>query len=84
MKTKRIRNNDRKGRRLERWKSPVGHELLEEINHLGHLAVDENPVPMDQMTIKTSNSKCRLYMCLIEFIDWRWSVMSVFSTSLVN
>jgi hypothetical protein len=48
MKKNRILNNDRNGR-----KSPVGHELLEQVNHLGHLAVDENPVPMDQITIKT-------------------------------
>jgi hypothetical protein len=31
----------------------MGHELLEQVNHLGHLAVDENPVPMDPVTIKT-------------------------------
>ncbi len=28
---------------------------------------------MDQISIKTTNSKCRLYWCLIEFIDWRYS-----------
>ncbi len=28
---------------------------------------------MDQITIKTSNRKCRLYWWLIEFIDWRYS-----------
>jgi hypothetical protein len=28
---------------------------------------------MDQITIKTPNPKCRLYLCLIEFIDWRYS-----------
>ncbi len=27
--------------------------------------------PIDQRTIKTPNPKCRLYWCLIEFIDWR-------------
>jgi hypothetical protein len=26
---------------------------------------------MDQITIKTPNPKCRLYWCLIEFIEWR-------------
>ena len=26
---------------------------------------------IDQITIKTPNPKCRLYCCLIEFIDWR-------------
>jgi hypothetical protein len=30
-------------------------------------------MPMDQITIKTPNSKCRLYWCLIELIDWRYS-----------
>jgi len=28
---------------------------------------------MDEGTIKTPNPKCRLYWCLIEFIDWRYS-----------
>ncbi len=28
---------------------------------------------MDQITIRTPNPKCRLYWCLIEFIDWRYS-----------
>ncbi len=28
---------------------------------------------MDEGTIKTPNPKCRLYWCLIEFIDWRHS-----------
>ncbi len=28
---------------------------------------------MDQVSIKTPNPKCRLYWCLIEFIDWRYS-----------
>jgi hypothetical protein len=28
---------------------------------------------MDQITIKTPNPKCRLYWCLIEFMDWRYS-----------
>jgi hypothetical protein len=32
-----------------------------------------NTKSMDQITIKTPNSKCRLYWCLIEFIDWRYS-----------
>ena len=27
---------------------------------------------MDQMSIKTSNPKCCLYWCLIEFVDWRY------------
>jgi hypothetical protein len=28
-------------------------------------------IPMDQISIKKSNPKCRLYWCLIEFLDWR-------------
>ncbi len=28
---------------------------------------------VDQITIKTPNHKCRLYWCLIEFIDWKYS-----------
>jgi hypothetical protein len=28
---------------------------------------------MDQITVKTPFPKCRLYRCLIEFIDWRTS-----------
>ncbi len=28
---------------------------------------------MDQITIKTPNPKCRLYWCLTEFVDWRYS-----------
>ncbi len=30
-------------------------------------------LPMEEITIKTPNSKCRLYQCIIEFIDWRYS-----------
>jgi hypothetical protein len=30
------------------------------------------PLPIDQTTIKTPNPKCRLYWCLIEFIDWSY------------
>jgi hypothetical protein len=28
---------------------------------------------MDQISIKIPNPKCRLYWCLIELIDWRYS-----------
>ncbi len=28
---------------------------------------------MDEGTIKTPDPKCRLYWCLIEFVDWRYS-----------
>jgi hypothetical protein len=37
-------------------------------------------VLIDQITIKTSKPKCHLNLCLIEFIDWRYS-QSLFSTS---
>ncbi len=30
-------------------------------------------VPVEQISMKTPNPKCRLYWCLIEFIDWRYS-----------
>jgi hypothetical protein len=29
------------------------------------------PFPMDLISTKTTNPKCRLYWCLIEFIGWR-------------
>ncbi len=34
--------------------------------------------PIDQITIKTSNPKCRLYCCLIEFIDLSVSHVGIF------
>jgi hypothetical protein len=30
-------------------------------------------VPMDEGTKKKQNPKCRLYWCLLEFKDWRYS-----------
>ncbi len=38
-------------------------------------SVESKPrVPsMDQKTIKIPNPKCRLYCCLIKFIDWGYS-----------
>ncbi len=37
------------------------------------------------LTIKTSNPKCRLYWCLIEFRDWKYSRSClIFSTPLVS
>jgi|LakMenE01Jun11ns_1017448.scaffolds.fasta_scaffold7920011_1 hypothetical protein len=33
---------------------------------------------MDEGTRKTPNPKCRLYWCLIEFIDWRYLWIDVF------
>jgi hypothetical protein len=40
---------------------------------------------MDQISIKTPNPKCRLYWCLIEFVDWRYSRSCwYFRTSFVN
>jgi hypothetical protein len=32
---------------------------------------DRNIMSIDQITIKTPNTKCRLYWCLIGFINWR-------------
>jgi hypothetical protein len=37
-----------------------------------NFAVKISALAMDQI-IKTPNSKCRLYWCLIELIDWRYS-----------
>ncbi len=34
---------------------------------------DRNIMSIDQVTIKTSNPKCRLYWCLIGFKDWEYS-----------
>ncbi len=34
---------------------------------------DMTVVPRDQITIKTPNTKCRIYWCLIEFIGWRYN-----------
>jgi hypothetical protein len=39
---------------------------------------------MNYITMKTPSSKCRLYLCLIEFRLEIWSVMLVFSTGFVN
>jgi hypothetical protein len=33
------------------------------------------PTHMDQISIKTSNPKLRLYWRLIDFIDWRYSTV---------
>jgi hypothetical protein len=39
---------------------------------------------MDYLTIKTPNSKCRLYWCFIEFIDWRHSQSALFFDRLCD
>ncbi len=39
---------------------------------------------MDQISIKTPNPKCRLYCCLLEFVDWRNSQSCWYFTLLVN
>jgi hypothetical protein len=33
-------------------------------------------LPIDQITVKSPNPNCRLYWCLIEFIDWRFRSQS--------
>ncbi len=43
------------------------------LNNSGTGAKHEARHAMDQITIKTPNPKCRLYWCLIEFIDWIYS-----------
>jgi hypothetical protein len=35
--------------------------------------IHETGTSMDKISIKTPNPKCRLYWCLIEFIEWRFS-----------
>jgi hypothetical protein len=37
---------------------------------------------MDKISIKTPNPKCRLYWCLIEFLDWRYSHVGIFRPAL--
>ncbi len=39
---------------------------------VGSYSTLQKTLPMDQIYIKTSNPECRLYWCLIEFIDWRY------------
>jgi hypothetical protein len=53
----------------------------------GYSVAIDNPwfLAMDQISIKTPNPKCRLYWCLIEFIDWRYSQLYIgIFTPLVN
>jgi hypothetical protein len=42
------------------------------LNKLSRIQSAWKTQTMDQITIKTPNPKCRLYWCLIEFIDWRY------------
>jgi len=37
---------------------------------------------LDEGTIKTPDPKCRLYWCLIQFTDWRYSQSCWYSTPL--
>ncbi len=55
---------------------------VESTGQTGFMVYDK---PMVQITIKTTNPKCRLYWCFIEFNRLEiQSVMLVFSTPLVN
>jgi hypothetical protein len=57
------RCSTRKKRDSEKWRAA-----------LTALTMQEQPAPpMDKITLKTPNPKCRLYWCLIEFRDWRYS-----------
>ncbi len=38
-----------------------------------YIFVNVSVYPMDLVITKTSNPKCRLYWCLIEFLYWRYS-----------
>ncbi len=52
----------------------IGHWTgLERSTSWGHGWPRWTAVVMDQITIKTPNPNCRLYWCLIEFVDWRYS-----------
>ncbi len=50
----------------------VGASNADHLNGVFYL-VREYHKSMDEGTIKTQNPKCRLYWCLIGFIDWRYS-----------
>jgi hypothetical protein len=59
----------------------VAEELTAGCGGILHGMVRGNTI--DQITVKTPNPKCRLYLCLIEFIDWRYSQSCwYFSTQL--
>jgi hypothetical protein len=75
---------------------PIVHPAPREkfLRHLGkiHCEIENNRVParmnvnvqcMGQIIIKTPNPKCRLYWCLIEFIDWIYS-QSCWSSELAR
>jgi hypothetical protein len=58
--------------------------------HRGHIIIREASSwnceyskSMEQIAIKTPNPKCRLYWCLIEFIDWRYSQPSCYFRPLL-
>jgi hypothetical protein len=61
----------------------AGQVLL--IAHHQQRRVSQPFVPaIDQITIMTTpNAKCRLYWCLVEFIDWRYIHVGI-STCFVN
>jgi hypothetical protein len=47
--------------------------VLNEGLSLSQVLLYSFPSHIDQKTVKTPNPKCRLYWCLIEFIDWRYN-----------
>jgi hypothetical protein len=52
---------------------------------VGSYSTLQKTLPMDQIFTKTPNPKCRLYWCLIEFTDWRYSQSTLeFSTGFVK
>ncbi len=51
----------------------LGTIAIRKCRSLKIAAKGDYPVSMDQIAIKTPNPKCRLYWCLIDFIDWRQS-----------
>jgi hypothetical protein len=71
------------------------YHLMRQTSWLNQLVVTEKEIELrrvghkvlleDHPTIKTPNHKCRLYWCLSEFKDWRYSQSCwYFSTGFVN
>ncbi len=67
--------------RLQQRRHDVGRRLRRpagQVDRAGppgarHVWVGGHAPPMDQISTKTTNPKCRLYWCLIEFIDKRYN-----------
>ncbi len=60
------------------WDWIYSHGASEKVNICvtGSRSLSREDTTMDQISIKTSNPKCCLYWCLIEFIDWSGDTVS--------